>query len=91
MAAEPLPLESLIDLGEPDFGPAPVSPGRRVERMWRFEGHGHRPAWHGECVGCRGRHVPDRATLDEILRRVQRGKSTPPPCTCDCCALNLLA
>lgn len=89
-AAERLPLEELIDLGAPDLGPAPVSPGRRVERMWRFEGHGHRALWHGTCVSCGGKHIPDRDTLDEILRRVQRGRSTASPCTCDCCALTPL-
>jgi hypothetical protein len=89
VAAERVPLEELVDLGAPDLGPAPVAPGRRVERMWRFEGQGHRPVWQGRCVACDGLHIPDRETLDGILRKVQRGRATPAPCTCDCCALAL--
>lgn len=84
-----LPLESLADLGEgADLGPTPVAPGRRGERVWRFEQGDHRPLWRGRCVACEGTHVPSREVLDDILRRVQRGRPTASPCTCDCCALH---
>jgi len=84
----PLPLEEFVDLGGADLGPTPVEPGRRGERVWRFEDGGHRPQLHGRCVACHGQHVPSREILDEILRKVQKRKPTLSPCTCDCCALH---
>lgn len=86
---EHLPLESVVDLGDADLGPTPVAPGRRAERIWRFEQPEHPALASGQCAGCEGLHVPERDVLDQILARVQRGQRTPPPCTCDCCTLYL--
>lgn len=85
--SDPLSFESLGDLGGADLGPTPVEPGRRGERVWRFERDDDEPLLQGPCADCGGTHVPNRSVLDEILRKVQRGRATPGPCTCHCCAL----
>lgn len=71
---------------EPDLGPGLGQHWRRAERLWRFEWPDPGPLLMGHCNGCSGVHVPDRETLDDLLRAYV---SDHPmfPCTCDCCAV----
>ena len=76
-----------LEAEEPDLGVTPVPPARTGERIWRFEGAQPRLSEHGTCPSCGNQHVPDRPSLDRILRQAQRGRSDLQPCLCDCCRM----
>lgn len=75
-----------LEADAPDLGPGPAQHWRRAERMWRFEWPDPGPLLAGHCAACDGEHVPDRETLDGLLRAYVSDQPLF-PCTCDCCAV----